>query len=170
MKDIYITFSERGARVSRVKPEGDCLVNPDLSRVRYLSPEFWKLDNNGDIIPMNSIESSAQEARLHSTPAPLPYTPATLEVVKYTGPKGDKGERGEKGEAGLHGLAGKNGYQGAAGLQGPKGDTGSQGPRGVQGLQGLSGAQVQSQTSTKRDLLLIVVSVVIATLLNLALR
>lgn len=75
-KTRVVTFSNRGARIlinPAVIPEGS-LVNPNLSQVEHVSPEFWKLDNSHIVEMSDSEKQSVEKTISFSFKKPRNYT------------------------------------------------------------------------------------------------
>ena len=67
-KQIFVLFRNNDATVftnekpSNVKKSDIVLSNPDLSRVRGMSPHNWKLVDKKHIFPMNAAERALKHA------------------------------------------------------------------------------------------------------------
>jgi hypothetical protein len=93
MKDKVVLFQDGYARILTNPDVSDLqklqeagykfLVNPDLSLVSHLSPEFWKLQADASI-PIRPMSDSEQDERAQDAGMDVPFTPIVIEreVIK----------------------------------------------------------------------------------------
>lgn len=59
MKNVIVVFTKNNARVlvnPEKFPKDNYILNPDLSLVKGIPPHLWKLNKDGQIIPMKGQE------------------------------------------------------------------------------------------------------------------
>ena len=89
MKKKVIVINEMGARIhsnpsniDELREIGTVVENPDLSEVAGISPSFWKLNENGIIVPMSDDEMALRSSKMPSKPVSAPqvaqHTPMPL--------------------------------------------------------------------------------------------
>lgn len=176
MKNIYVTFDHTGGWVSKIRPSVDevYLVNPDLSSVRSLSPEFWKQGPNNTVIPQSLDEQEAMRQHLEQVQleqALRSHQPSIpLQLKSEKGPKGDMGDKGPRGDVGDMGPLGDHGDKGEVGNKGPQGDKGPKGEPGERGPVAHSCSEIEQKFRLKRDVIIIAISLVISLILHMVLK